>query len=456
MKRIILLLTGIFFISINSVTACEVVYPKTKEYTTDAQFSFFVGSESLDGNPLTINSQEVQLSKTGLFFFPVTLNEGENQFIIENGAQTETYKIIRKTSPAKVAKEPEMIDYEEPFEASVNRDGAPLRSTPYDFGINRLQHFSKGIPLLVVGEFGDFYKVQLARDDYAWILKTDVQKSLISTFDKPAKIENFEYSEDENSRKFVIKLDKQVPYVLSESSGLDFVLYNVIGYPENKYEFHINRMGKDFGYKTYYKDNDELVIGVKNYPKIDKQEPLKGLKITLDAGHGGSELGSISGDKTPEKDINLEITLKLKKVLEDAGAKVFLTRDGDFDISLNERVRESQDRNSDIFISLHNNAFPDSLAYSNKSGTSAYYFYPQSRELAMKVQESLLKKLSSNDDKVRRESFAVIRNTESLAILIELGYMIIPDDFEKLKDENYQQEIAKAIKQGLENFFNDL
>lgn len=91
------------------------------------------------------------------------------------------------------------------------------------------------------------------------------------------------------------------------NTGFDFTLYNVSGYPENKYEFHINRVSAPFGYKTYYKNSKELVIEIKRAPIVAKIQPLKDLKIVVDAGHGGDEFGAIGclGDK--EKDINLAI-----------------------------------------------------------------------------------------------------------------------------------------------------
>ncbi|MDE6138616.1 MAG: N-acetylmuramoyl-L-alanine amidase, partial [Candidatus Gastranaerophilales bacterium] len=239
-------------------------------------------------------------------------------------------------------------------------------------------------------------------------------------------------------------------------NGFDLVVYNIKGFPENKFEFHINRTSKAFGYKSYYKNESELVIEVKNFPQVDEQKPLEGLKITIDPGHGGKEYGAIGclGDK--EKDVNFSISQKLKTKLENAGANVFMTRNGDSDISLTNRVKTAQQQDSDIFISIHNNAFPDSAAKSNRSGTSVYYFYPQSKELANKILETLTCELCMNNDKVRQESFAVIRNTDSPAILIELGYMINPEDNAKIINNNFQEKAAEAILHGLEKYLNEI
>ncbi len=446
----------------------EIVYPKSKSAIINSPVTFFIGNEKNEKS-LYINSEEVKIHESGGFNYPVDLNIGENIFNISNGKETKTYKIIRKASSTIQAK-PHQNLYDTIQTYLTKETNVPLRATPYDNGINRLQHLEKDIPLTVVGEAGNFYKVQLARDDYAWINKNSVTKT--ESENVPAKIASYTYEENLHKRVYTLKLNKKVPYILSETrsyitkdnftklepvvNGLDLVVYNVQGYPENTFEFHINKTGKSFGYKTYYKNNTELVIEVKNYPQIISTKPLEGLKITIDPGHGGIEFGTIGclGDK--EKDINLSISKKLQKKLAEAGATVFMTRENDSEVSLSARVLKTQKNDSDIFISIHNNALPDSAAKSNRSGSSIYYFYPQSKQLADKILESLTCELCMNNDKVRQESFAVIRNTESPAILIELGYLINPEDNAKIINPEFQDKAAEAILHGLENYLNEI
>lgn len=461
----LLLSIFLFLFSAQCSNCANIVYPKTKVLNIKSPVTFFVGNEN-PSKCLKINNEIVEIHTSGGFFHPVKLNEGENIFTISNGAKSEIYKITRPKE--KVIPDFKEIIYTNTLTYVVKTDNAPLRAIPYDGGINRLEHFAKGMPLNIVGEYANFYKVKLARDDYAWIGKSFVAK--IQGFDNsPARIDGFIYDETPLKRIFTLKLSKKVPYILSETrsyvidenshfipytNGLDFVAYNVKGYPENKYEFHINPTGNSFGYKAYYKNNKELVIEVKNFPKQDQNQPLKGLKITLDPGHGGKESGATGclGDK--EKDINLLLTQKLKSKLEKAGATVFVTRNNDIYVNLYDRVKTSQNNNSDIFISIHHNALPDSGAESGRSGTATYYFYQQSKRLADNIHKSLLDNLELKDDKVREASYAVIRNTESLAILLEIGYMINPEDNSKIITPEFQQKAADAIVKGLENYFN--
>lgn len=470
MKRY-LLITILTCLTIGSQTAnsVEIIYPQEENVTINADSTFFTGHEKPE-KKLTINSNEVKLSRQGGFFYPVNLELGQNKFIIDNGTEQKTYIINREEIKPYVA--PDKITYfETPQTVATIKDNVPLRSFPYDGGITRLQHFDKGMPLNIIGEYQNFYLVQLARDDYAWIDKYFVA-SINGYNNSPVKVEGFVYEETPQGRIFTIKVNKKVPYILSESiiyktdkrmshfirtnDGLDLTVYNVKNYPENKYEIHINKTGFSTGYKSYYKNNHELVIEIKD-TKIaqTKNLPLKGLNITLDAGHGGKELGAVGCLGNYEKDINLQIALKLKKYLENAGANVFMTRTEDKDVSLNDRVEFSKKHNSDIFLSIHNDSLGNGSKITNPTGSTGYVYYPQASELAQDILSELNKKTGLKNNGVNEASFAVVRNTESLSVLLEVGYMISPKDIENLTNEEFQETTAKAIFNGMEKYIND-
>lgn len=457
MKRNILPIIGLTLLLNSNFlnTKCaEIVYPKSNNVTINSPRTFFIGNEN-PTRQLTINGEPVEIHSSGGFWHTVNLSVGENVFKIDNGNDTKTYTITRNENNSTTQNAISEKKYNKPIVIVTNEDNIPLRSTPVDFGINRLQHLQKGIYLNGVGEYGDFYKVKLSRDDYAWIAKTSV-KEIQDKELKPAKIESFTYSEDPEKRIFKIKLSQKTPYILYDNNGLDLTIYNVEDCPYNKYEFHINPINKTFGFNSYYKTDNELVIEVNNPPIIDKNCPLNGIRITIDAGHGGDEFGAIGplGDK--EKDINLAIAKKLQGMLQDAGATVYMTRENDSDVSLSDRVKQSNKQNAQIFISIHNNALPDSLADKKATGTETYYFYPQSKELAKALLNSITTDLDLKNNDAKQQSFAVVRNTNSLAVLIELGYIINPEDNAKLMDELFQDKAARAIEHGLEDYLNGI
>ena len=470
-KFVYYLLLVILFNIQNVAAAANIVYPKSDNVTIKSDKTFFAGNTK-PNSTLKINSEPIEIHSSGGFFKPVSLEYGENKFVIQDGKVSKTYTITRpKPTGVSSKKAVQKSDFKKEFLYIVNKNNTPLRATPIDSGMNRLQHLEKGILMNVVGEQGDFYKVKLARDDFAWINKDFLSKADNNDFE-PAKILSFTYDNIPPDNIFHIKLDKKVPYILSERitydwknqqskpvpkySGLDLVVYNVEGYPENKYEQFLNVSGNIRGYKSYYNSDNELIIKVTKFPTINKKLPLKGITITLDAGHGGNELGAIGclGDR--EKDINLAVTLKLKDLLEKNGAKVYMTRNDDSDVALGDRVKISQKNKSDIFISLHNNSIPDSAANKEHFGSELYYYSPLSKKLATDIVNSLSKELNMYNGGVYQRSFAVLRNTESLCVLIELGYMINPDNNDKLRNPEFQNKAAEAIVHGLEDYLNDL
>lgn len=447
-----IILTGILTLGLSlglQANCAEIVYPKSDNVVINSPETFFIGNET-GAKDLKINGEQVDIHPSGGFYHVVKLNFGENIFKIDNGKTVQTYTITRKNSTSIPAKDVTAM-FETPLVVVTKSDNVPLRSMPNDSGMNRLQHLQKGIPLLVVGEYGDFYKVQLSRDDFVWISKNYTDKADLKEINN-ASIVSYNYTEEKDRRIFELKLSRKVPYVLSESSGLDLTVYNVKDFPYNKYEFHINKTGKSFGYKSYYTEDNTLRIEVKNPPVVNSNKPLDGIRIAIDAGHGGNEAGATGCLGNKEKDINLEISIKLKEKLEKAGARVIMTRTDDSDTGLNDRVKFSNDNNAQIFVSIHNNALPDSLAHLKSTGSEIYYFYPQSKPLAQSILKSLTTETGLKDNGVKAQSFAVIRNTNCPAVLVEIGYIINPDDNAKLVNPEFQEKTAEAIVHGLENY----
>ena len=203
-------------------------------------------------------------------------------------------------------------------------------------------------------------------------------------------------------------------------------------------------------YSGKYEGND-FVLKIRKPPVIKRK--LHGLTITVDAGHGGSEVGSVSCLKDLEKDINLAIAKELELELKKRGAKVVMTRDDDTYVGLKDRVEKANEHDSTVFLSIHGNALPDGLDPNKSSGTSIYYYYEQAKPLAQELINTMTAELGINNDKVRQGSLAVVRNTNALSLLIEVAYMINPDDSVMLSNSEFQKNCAKAIADGLEKYF---
>ena len=108
-----------------------------------------------------------------------------------------------------------------------------------------------------------------------------------------------------------------------------------------------------------------------------------------------------------------------------------------------------------IFLSIHTNALPDNMNPLENTGTSIYYYYPQAKALADAIMKNMNEQLPFSNDKVRKGSLAVVRNTNALSVLIEVAYLINPEDNAKLLDKDIQKDSAKAIADGLEEFMKN-
>ena len=452
MKIYILIL--ILFIG-NIALATNIVYPKSDKVTINSPRTFFIGNVK-PHSKLSINGENIDIHKSGGFWHTVKLHDGENIFEIENGKERKTYTILKNPSNVNTnTQKPKLQEYTQPKIIETNKDNVPLRATPVDFGINRLQHFQKGIQLKAIGEIAGFYKIELSNNNFAYLAKNDASLTNLRSINLK-NILDYTYVEDDSKRVFKLKLDNKTPYTLIENNGLNLTVYNINDLPNNEYKFHINSEKNLFGYTSKFNKDNELIIEVFKIPIANKSKPLSNIKITIDAGHGGNEYGAIGCLGTKEKDINLTIAKNLKNRLIKSGANVIMTRENDKYVSLPDRVKISNEANSQMFISIHNNALPDSLANQKRTGTEVYYFYPQSKQLAEAILDGITSKANTKNNGIKQQSFAVIRNTQSPSILIELTYIINPEDNSKLINKNFQNSLADGIVKGLEKYLNDL
>ncbi len=188
--------------------------------------------------------------------------------------------------------------------------------------------------------------------------------------------------------------------------------------------------------------------------------PVYGKRIWIDAGHGKipggkDDPGSIGTTyRTREKDINLAIALELQRLLQSAGATVFMTRTGDEGVNFPDRPRlvNAVKPAVDLFISIHHNSTTAPTA----RGIETYYWTTnsKSRKAAETLHAAIVKGLGFPDRRVRLESFTVIKETLAPAVLLELGYLSNPTEEKVLADKAYPPKAAEAIKTGIFNYFS--
>ena len=169
--------------------------------------------------------------------------------------------------------------------------------------------------------------------------------------------------------------------------------------------------------------------------------------ICIDPGHGGKDCGTIGPTGLREKDVNLDISIKLKSKLTDAGFKVILTRESDINHSVDEITNFANSNNADLFISVHNNSHPSP----GMSGTQTFYFNqsPGGNFLANYLNAKIIEQIGTINRGVKTANFVVLKNTKMIAALVEGAFMCNPNEEAELKDPNFRDKIATGIYNGI-------
>ncbi|EEH96458.1 MAG: N-acetylmuramoyl-L-alanine amidase CwlD [Clostridium sp.] len=192
--------------------------------------------------------------------------------------------------------------------------------------------------------------------------------------------------------------------------------------------------------------------------------------ILIDPGHGGFDGGAKSKSGVIEKDINLQISLKLKDALEQKGYKVYLTREGDQGLeekgsTIKEKKREDlkkrrdlkAETKCDIFVSIHQNMFPQAKCF----GAQVWHASNDiSKKLADDIQGSLKEVVKDNNKRVSKpagDSYLILRDKyEGASVLVECGFLSNPEEEQRLQTEEHQNSIVEGISLGIEKYFEEI
>ncbi|WP_051359459.1 N-acetylmuramoyl-L-alanine amidase [Paucisalibacillus globulus] len=212
--------------------------------------------------------------------------------------------------------------------------------------------------------------------------------------------------------------------------------------------------GENSGWlQTYYHGGKAWVASKYLVPDDEKEVfltdgLLSGYTIVIDPGHGGKDPGAIGHNDVLEKDLILITSLKIAEQLVETGATVILTRVDDSFVSLNDRVLISNQADSDVFISIHFNAFPEDYV----GGINTYY-YQSGKGLAHNIQHALSQEVPLRNRGVIQSNYRVLRDNNSPAILIELGFITNKTELTTIQSDSYQDKVARAIANGLIEYF---
>ncbi len=190
--------------------------------------------------------------------------------------------------------------------------------------------------------------------------------------------------------------------------------------------------------------------------------------VIVDAGHGGEDGGAVASDKTLEKDLNLQIALKLEKILKLYGFRVIMTRTED-KMTCDDNLRTQREKKiSDIrnrfaiinenpdavFVSIHQNKFHDE----SQKGVQVFYSHrnTQSKTLADSIQSSFVNTIQPENKRLTKKTgtnIYLLYHSQIPSVLVECGFLSNANDLNNLKKETYQTKTAILIADGIINYY---
>ncbi|MEO8910363.1 MAG: N-acetylmuramoyl-L-alanine amidase [Gemmatimonadaceae bacterium] len=333
----------------------------------------------------------------------------------------------------------------------------------------------------------DFVRIELDSGQIAWVLRSELDARFVSadsahgiigdTLAPGRRVGEVRILPGPDFIDIVVPISgPPPPYLVEEADrSLSLLVYDVAGAPvvsmmpqptdsylnsvsstpePTRVRYTINLNRPPYGYLVLWQ-NGAIIFRVRRPPRIaDRAFPLRGLTITVDPGHPPA--GATGPTTLYEGDAVLQVGFKLRDLLTQAGANVVMTRTTPDPVDLGLRAIISRRANSQAFVSIHLNAFPDGVNPFVNNGSLTLYFWPHSIPLGLATQSALLQELGLRDNGTKFQNIAVARGTWMPSILTEGAFVIMPDQEAALRTPAYQEAYATAILRGLQTYFAGL
>ncbi|MGE5680677.1 MAG: N-acetylmuramoyl-L-alanine amidase [Bacillota bacterium] len=341
----------------------------------------------------------------------------------------------------------------------------------------------EGVELEIIGQSSGWLKTRLSKDESVYISSSSVEMLPFGTPVPQSSTRIIRTKDNGKTVSVELAFDKKLPFLVNQTDDptkIELLVYNAVSdidwvfydkksdlikeirhsQPKDgvlKLEIQLNQK-THWGYSTSYEGN-VLKLSINKPSKRNSRflfwsNQLKGRVISIDPGHT-SDYGAVGPRGTKEKDVNFEISLKLKQMLESSGATVYLTHERDKDLQLRDRKAVVNSFNPEISVSMHNNAVPGGVNPIEHNGSSVYYYYPQALPLAKMVHENLLNNLKLKDFGLYWDNLYMCRIPEAVSILVEPAFMIVPEQERLLKTEDFQKKIARSVFDAINSFYEE-
>ena len=394
-------------------------------------------------------------------------------------------KTTTQTAPGKI----QVLSPVQLQAIEVTADAGVARSGP-STDYSRLTPLPKGTQARVTGREGGWLRL-----DYGGWINSKETRVLPGTLPPRSLIRSIRARQTADATEVVFPLQIPVPISVQQSDRtFTLTLYNTtaqtdiihldddslisrldwqqIAPGQVQYTFNLKPQ-QQWGYKLRY-DGTSLVLTLRHPPVaptiqnlkskitpvastggtparhwLQNSQSLSGIKILLDPGHGGPDSGTQGPTSYSEKTVTLIMAKLVRDQLASRGATVYMTREEDKDVSLQDRVAMINNLEPTIAVSLHYNSLPDDGDAEHTQGFGAFWYNAQAHSLAVFMHNYIVKKLGRPSYGIFWDNLALTRPTSAPSILLELGFMSNPVEFEWVVNPQEQKKLAAAIAEGI-------
>lgn len=461
--------------------AVELAYPKPGAPKPVADSTFVFGTVGTGEATLVVNDIEVPVAPNGAFlaYLPVP-DDGRYRFEARAGEEAHrlTFEYDRPVTVDDVQPLPR------PRHGTVisGRDtlaaGSEIVAGSEVPDGDRRWFFPIGARLVVTGELPDHYRLRLTERSVAWVHKNTVQLGAPAETEArrraghpslhpsarwldvriPAGYAPFDVVPEKRHVGITLygRTAPATPPALSRDSLIAGAQWTASAADSVRLDLRLNR--PLWGFKAFYDATGALVVRLRRPPELDAAEPLRGLRVLVDAGHPPA--GTLGPTGYLEPEANLALARRVRDRLEARDAEVVMTRTtaaspenavwapDDLWARVDMAVREDVD----VLVSIHNNAFPDGTNPFEHFGSEVYYFHPFAQGLARALVDEIAGVTGIPNLGAKQRSLALVRPTWMPAALTESLFMMFPQHEAALKDPAFLDRLADAHVRGLEAF----
>lgn len=322
-------------------------------------------------------------------------------------------------------------------DVSIDEDNVNVRSGP-GTTYERIDQVNEGETYDIIAEEEDWVEIRL-EDGSGWITKEFTTINGTSNLD--------ENPEEPKSEPSINTVEVQVDGThLREGPSSSF---DIVAFTDKGQHFDVSTE-TDNWLEVSNGETTGFVLKSHLEPVKQPMSILQNKTIVIDPGHGGRDVGAIGLSGSFEKDITYLTAHELEKELTALGAEVILTRKDDEFVPLESRTTFANSLDTDAFLSIHYNSFPESPSV---TGIETFYYHEQYEQLATLIHEEIIKEADEDDRGVSSQDLHVTRQTFKAGILLELGFLSNEKSESLLQTTGYQKQLVTGIINGLQRYF---